>query len=61
MQKKGRKMLHLKEGETKELGEGQLMFPPFSNEGGEIFFFKLLKNVVYGFLKFAFLPFIRNT
>lgn len=41
MQKKGRKMLHLKDGETKELGEGQLMFPPFSNEGGEIFIFFL--------------------
>lgn len=42
VQKKGTKMLHL-EGEAKELGEGRLMFPPFSNEGGEVnFFFKVI-------------------
>lgn len=29
-------MLHLKEGEAKETGEGRLVFPPFNNEGGEI-------------------------
>lgn len=36
MQKKGGKMLHLKERETKETGERRLVFPPFSNEVGEI-------------------------
>lgn len=41
VQKKGRKMLHLKEGGTKELGEERLMCPPFSNEGEVNFFFKV--------------------
>lgn len=36
MQKRGGKMLHLKEGETRETGEGRLVFPPLNNEGGEI-------------------------
>lgn len=43
MQKKGTKMLHLKEGEAKELGERRLMLPPFSKKGGEVnFFFKVI-------------------
>lgn len=47
---KERKMLHLKEGETKELGEGILMFPSFSNEGEIIFFLR-------SYLKIQFMAF----
>lgn len=61
MQKKGRKMLHLKEGEAEEHGEGKLTLPPFSNEGGEVscFLKAILKYSLW--LSEICVPYISNT